>query len=1220
MKRAEELMEEKIIAGEPVLGQPIRRDEKEMRMNADILTTFSIANPRLNVLSNGRLTVITSDIGVSQTFFEQKAALFPTLDLYKPRGSLYAFLENEEVYPFFNHPSFTPAKNTEQCVVFTQNTSEYLSHSKTLKMRQDVFLDEINPVEIRSFSAVNKSAVKRSLTLAAYLEPALARPRDISAHPAFMDLFMNLKYDEQERLFIASRKERDGNGKSVMAIGFTDSQDFTFSFNREEVISRNGGIFSCLEKARDRSISMTDVPAPCIFIKTDFVVEAQGKKTAVLFTCYGNSEQEVVSLAKQVRNGHKLEPSEEIISPLVADTIYGRITRRILGNILYSPQIDRKAVNANSLDVKTLWKYGISGDVPIVLYEPGGMKTTSSGGYYSEKLGGVDAVIEMKKALSLCQVEFDLVMLYETLKQKQLYEELRGEINTEVFILDKSGLYNFVPPEDINLIRAAAVLTLFSSASLLSVKNVRENVGSESAAKILPLYKSKKTPVKKVGFDEDRYIIDESPDIPWSNVLANSRFGTLVSDCSLGFTWALNCRENKLTPWVNDLRGDNRGELLVMKVLDNSAKSRSSGSGRLYDLIDGSRAVFSPNAADYFGTVREIETSTSVRVYERGMGKRIVLDLVNNSKTAKTVEVAYYTEPVLGVERGGAPSRLIKAETVENCLVMRNPANGSLSGAMCISGGASSKSKPTFLCDKAAFWSGQWHTEPVFATPASPGSGVNKMYASDDIIGAVIIRIELPPGRKEKIKFILSFTQNSENPTSMEKALKRRKSTVKLPTHDIQSGTPELDLLYKHWLPWQILGCRMWARTGFYQNSGAYGFRDQLQDCLAAVYFRPDAAKSQILRCCCAQFIEGDVLHWWHDLKTTRKGVRTRYSDDLLWLPFVLSDYVTQTGDKEILKIKTSYCTGELLKEHEHEVYAEVGTSFIKESVYHHAKRAMEKAFSKSERGLLLFGGGDWCDGYNRVGAGGKGESVWLCMFYAMCAKDFSKIALLASDLNYATELESRAAELVKVIDQFCVDESGYYLRGFYDDGSKLGSSDSDKCKIDLLPQAFAVLAGLPDSARVENAVNSAVRELFDSEYRIIKLFTPPFDRSVSFEGKSAAGGTPSGTPRDAGYVMSYPPGVRENGGQYSHAAVWLAYACYKLGRGGNSAFANKAEELIHALAPFGRGKEYKTEPYFLAADVYSNPKAYGRGGWSLYTGSAGWYYKVLREMMSADG
>jgi cyclic beta-1,2-glucan synthetase len=1191
MKRAEELMEEKIIAGEPVLGAPERQDEKEMRMNADVLTKFNLNNPKLNVLSNGQLSVITSDIGVSQTFYGAKAALFPTFDLYKPRGSLFAFVENagenENVYPFYNHPSLPVPKEGEPCVVFTQNTSEYSCNQRTLKMSQEVFLDEAKPVEIRSFSAVNKSSVKRNLTLSVYLEPALARPQDISAHPAFMDLFVKLSYDEKEKLFIANRKERDSNDETVMAIGFREEEDFAFSFNREEVIKRNGGIFSCLEKARERTTSTVDVPAPCIFIKTDFVLDAHSNKTSNLFICHGKSEQEARELVREMRNrSHTPEPSEEIISPLVANTIYGRITRRILGNILYSPKIDKEAVSSNKSDVRVLWRYGVSGDHPIVLYEPDEGKP----------INAVDSVIEMKKALSLCQVEFDLIMLYENSKQRQLYEELRSEINTELFVISKRE----IPLSDLTLIRAAAVFTLRPSELLQPAGTASSGIIKKTQitpVKILTLNKSKKG--KTPPLIESDFVIEETPSFerpPWCNIVANSRFGTLVSEASLGFTWALNSRECKLTPWVNDIRSDNQGELLVMK---NTGETNP----KLYDLIDGSKAVFRPNSADYYGVAKEVETHTSVRVFERGMGKRVVLELTNHSKTAKQVEIAYYTEPVIGVDRQSASARLTRSQVVENSLVMLNPSNNSMSGAMVLS----SDKKAKFLTDKSAFWSGNWNDSNNCQLP----------------IGAVIVKIDLPPRRKEKIKFILSFTRNMNDPLSMEKALKRKKSTATLPTREIDTGSEELNKLYKYWLPWQVIGCRMWARTGFYQNSGAYGFRDQLQDCIAAVLIKPTIAKTQIIRCCTAQFEEGDVLHWWHDLMTTRKGVRTRYSDDLLWLPYVLSDYVEKSNDKEILKIQTRYCTGELLKEHEHEVYSEVGYSFLKESVYQHAKRAMEKGYNKSERGLLHIGGGDWCDGYNRVGADGKGESVWLTMFYALTAKRFSKMAMLCGDLGYAVELESRSAELLKAVDEHAwdnpcselspndgdgssadespCDDGGHYLRAFYDDGTKMGSHSckaTDKCNIDLLPQAFSVLAGdtILNSVRVEKALNSALQELYDSENRIIKLFTPPFDRE-----------NPS-TP-DPGYVMSYPVGVRENGGQYTHAAVWLALACHKAGRD------DKAVELIHALSPHGRSGAYKTEPYYLSADIYTNPKAYGRGGWSIYTGSAAWYYKVLNEI-----
>jgi len=1206
MKRAGELMEEKIIAGEPVLAPPERQEEREMRMNADILASgFSLSNPRLNVLSNGQVSVITSDLGFSQTLFNvdknanaynSKAALFPTCDLYNPRGSLYAFVENagdspnsgESVYAFYNHPKLAAKKansvqESDNCVIFTQNTSEYLCYAKDLKMRCDVFLDEARPVEIRSFTAENNSGFKRNLTLSAYLEPTLSKERDVLAHPAFMDLFVKLSYNEDEKLFIAKRKSRDSNDETVMVTGFAEPIDLTYSFDREAVIARNGGIFSSLDKAGERSNSSIDVPAPCILIKADFALDANQTKTAFMFTCYAESVDEALRLARETRakhKSHKLEPSEDISSPLVSNTIYGRITRRVLGKILYAPQstiLQKKAVSANDLDYRVLWKYGISGDIPILVYAPDIQDK-------SGKLNGIDAVIEMKKSLSLCQIEFDLVLLYENEKQRTLYEELRGEINTDAYILDR----NTLPTHDLNLLYAAAALVLNSSEVLRFDPPANGKAGKPMASVVLPLNKAmrvKQTSPVAAG----NYVCEERSDYglpPWSNVLCNSRFGTLVSDKSLGFTWALNSRECKLTPWSNDLRSDNRGEMLVLKT--------KGVDGELFDLIDGSRATFAPNAADYSGIVaNSIQADTSVRVYERGMGKRVTLQLTNHTDVVKQIEIAYYTEPVIGVERTptSIAARLLKPEVSDNTLIIRNPSNGSLSGAMTLSCSA----KARFLTNKSAFWSGDWRA-------------VSSPTPHSNMVGVVVTKIELPPKHSEKIKFILAFTQNMNEPLTMEKALKRKKGIIALKSKEINSGNPQLDELFAHWLPWQVVGGRMWSRTGFYQNSGAYGFRDQLQDCLAAVILGKRGqlvAKTQILRCCTAQFLEGDVMHWWHDLLTSRKGVRTRYSDDLLWLPYVVADYIELTGDTSLLQIKTHYSTAPLLKEHEHEIYSEVEHSELKESVYQHAKRALEKAFNQSDRGLLLIGGGDWCDGYNRVGVDGKGESVWLSMFYAMTARKFAKIAELMDDVAFGVELEGNASDLIEKVDQLAWDGE-HYLRAFYDDGTAMGgytegsenqNTPAPACKIDLLPQAFSVLAKMPDSARVNQAINSALRDLYDSEHRIIKLFSPPFQSGES--------------PKDPGYVQSYPAGVRENGGQYTHAAVWLALACHRLG------MKEKAKELIASLSPAGRGKEYKCEPYYLAADIYTNPKAYARGGWSLYTGSAGWYYRAMAEIFA---
>ena len=1207
MKRAEELLEEKIMAGEPVLATPEWQEEQTYRMDSTEFTQFSPLSPHLNPLSNGVLTVLTADTGISMTLFNKKSMFRKTEDLLNPRGMLFAFAESEHIMPFLNYPTASgtnigranigrtqfaptnasvgahnvrpqdnirPLENTEKSVIFMQNSTEQYLNCRSLKLGQQIYLHSAKAVEIRRFAAENLSGMKRQLTLAVYLEPALAHVRDITAHPAFMDLFLKVRYDEENALMIVSRKERTNDDEILMAVGFSKNEDFTFSFNREEIIERNGGILSALNKAHDREIDTTSVPCPCVLIKADFPLDAFGKKEAELFICYGTSEREVLALAHDIRRGEAAAPNEEIISPLVRETMYGRFTARILPSIIYAPKINEKAVMKNNLTLQSLWKLGISGDFPIVLYDFYGKNTNTDH-------TGAAAIVEMKKALHLCGVLFDLVMLYENEAQKKLAEQLRREINTEVFVIGKSPASG-TAPELLNLLRAkACYIQRSDEIGHLAVKN---KVKEPDFLPVLPCGKPNDSGPENY-FENENFIINKNPDIPWCNVLANPRFGTLVSDRALGFSWALNSRENKLTPWNNDLRADNKGEMLIMKCGGHTAANHA-----LYDLIDGSRAVFAPNRAEYHGVVNEIHAKTKISVFEKGMGKEIVLELENKSAKICNFEIAYYAEPVLGVTRKNAG--LLKPEAADNTLIFKSPSgnrrnDGSLSGAMLMY----TDKKAFFMTNRKSFFEGQWSNSANEITP-----GGNNIVPAFDIIGAVIIKIELPPKHKDKIKFILAFTKNIENPLSIKEALMNKRPAPLTDAVKIETGDFRLNALYRYWLPWQVIGGRMWARTGFYQNSGAYGYRDQLQDCLMITEIRPEIAKRYIARSCTVQFIEGDVLHWWHDMETHNKGVRTRYSDDLLWLPYVVSQYIKHTKDYELLETKIHYCHGAVLADNEHEKYIEVICSDVKESVYLHCKRALDKGYAKGGRELILMGGGDWCDGYNNVGAKGTGESVWGSMFYVMVCKAFANTALMMGDVDYAGLLKQRADGLTAAIDAFAWDaDGGYYLRAFYDDGSAMGASGNDCCKIDLLPQAFSVLAELPDEGRRNSALKSADEQLCDMHNKLIKLFTPPFSR-----GK---------TRQKPGYVESYPEGVRENGGQYTHAAAWLALANYKAGR------TERAEVLTRLLAPFDRSGEYKTEPYYLAADIYTNPQSYGRGGWSIYTGSAGWYWKLLKEV-----
>ncbi|HOL79704.1 MAG TPA: hypothetical protein PLA10_06740, partial [Clostridiales bacterium] len=422
------------------------------------------------------------------------------------------------------------------------------------------------------------------------------------------------------------------------------------------------------------------------------------------------------------------------------------------------------------------------------------------------------------------------------------------------------------------------------------------------------------------------------------------------------------------------------------------------------------------------------------------------------------------------------------------------------------------------------------------------------------------------------------------------------------PQNKIIIGTPDkaLNNIFNDFLPWQILNVRILGRTGFYQCGGAYGFRDQLQDCSALVLTNPEIVRRQIIRSCAAQFPEGDVLHWWHTnpgKPNAVKGVRTRYSDDLLWLPFVTAEYVLKTGDYDFLKTQVPFVEGPLLSETEHERYFEPEISSEMASIEEHCRRAIEKSGSKGAHGLPLIGGGDWNDSFNLVGIKGHGESVWLAQFRAMTLKLFAEVLQKTGDAAAAQEYRKEAQELLNAVDEHAWN-GAWYLRAFYDDGSPLGAAGNPECEIDLLPQAFAVLSGMPDKERIDTALKSAIDKLVDEKAGIIKLFTPAF--------------TPFG--KQTGYVNAYPQGVRENGGQYTHAAVWLCLAMFRNNQ------PDEGYRLLRLINPAAKLEDrekalrYKTEPYAFAGDVYSAKGMEGRGGWSLYTGAAGWYYRTVYE------
>lgn len=1130
MAGADELLEERIMSGERISDIGKLRNKKQPSEKTEEATSFSILRPEMNICANRKLSVFVTDTGLYHGRYENRQTAVKSPDyLRRPRGMFFGIKDGEREIPFFLS-IYDKGLSAERSVVFGENTAEYYVNTPSLRNGMKLSLFGENAAEIREFAVENISGTEKNINLTAYIEPCLMDNTSYEAHPAFADLFIKTEYVEEEAVVLVHRKNRNSDEEIFMLIGFKDRADFSYSFNREEINSY-GEPLRFLGRAGKGLKNNNSVPSPCVFIDRPITISQGESFGTELIICYGKSKSEVLGICGEIRDNKE---EKTPVSPLPMTTLQGQIARKILSALIYRNVLSEEILSSKSnLPKSALHRFGLSGTKPLLLYR-----------YDGDSLN-LEGTILTLSGLSECQMEAELAILCEdSHAQEQIAEILRDYERWAVVIEEKT-----LSPDEMALLMSSAVFIFGKSEIKKPPEMLMEIVPCE--------------PVKTEGYEgfrDDSYIIDKKGH-PLCNILASRHFGTVLSQNSLGFSYALNSRENKLTPWYNDIMNDNNGEMLLLK-----------GTGRYHDIISGARTVFSPNKADYYGKVKTLSFHTSVRVFQKGMGKIITVSVKNDSPLDKRISLSYYTEPILGADRNNLS---LSWREDENAVYVKNSGNTEYVGEMAIY--CDSKNERT--TDREQFFAGKT-------------SGKVKPYALS--CAAVTAKAEIKAGCTVEIRFIMSFSKkNSEEQIKAFENVGTEWKKEKSPL--LKSHSAELNKLYNYWLPWQVLGGRMWARSGFYQNGGAFGFRDQLQDGIAAAYFMPTETKRQILRCCKSQFIEGDVLHWWHRTDRGRKGVRTKCSDDMLWLPFVTAEYIKITGDRNILGLKVHYITGDSLDGH-HEKYMEVEKTDVRENVYLHCKKALEKGFQKGSKGLIPINGGDWNDGYNRVGIDGRGESVWLTMFYILVVKEFAPLAREMKDEEYAVELEKRAADFTTALTENAY-KDGYFLRAFYDNGKAMGGKESDCCKIDLLPQAFAALSGLPDEEMKRSALKSAYDMLIDEDNRLIKLFSPPFSKDM--------------TDDDPGYVKSYPEGVRENGGQYTHGAIWLALAFLRNGD------RNTAKKLCDFLNPAKRGEEYKNEPYYMTADIYTNPMAYGRGGWSIYTGSAGWYYILLRELYS---
>ncbi len=893
--------------------------------------------------------------------------------------------------------------------------------------------------------------------------------------------------------------------------------------------------------------------------------------------------------------------------------------QRILSALVYPVGTLRAAPHIlaqNDKGQPGLWGYGISGDYPILLVHVRDGKSA--------------LLIEALQAFKYWRnrhIAVNLVILNEqdTGYSLELHNSIHDQIRrtgADDWLNQREGIFvlrtdQLQQPDKLLLETVAGVILDESYGSLAehAQQLIAQPTPLPGFTPILsPANDPELTPPLKLskdllmanglgGFSRDgrEYVIQLQPGQhtphPWINVIANPHFGFMVSEAGSGCTWAENSGENRLTPWHNDPVTDMPGEALYLRDEETglvwSPTPMPAGAETVHVIRHGAGySIFESQSHGLNQKLRIFAAPASpVKIAH--------LRLQNLWKRPRRITVTYYAEWVLGTTRETHQAHIIpEFSSDQHAMLATNHFNSEFGERVAFLAG--SKKPHGVTTDRTEFLGRMGSLQaPAALRRIGLASAVN---AGLDPCAAIQLHVDLAPGATEEVFFLVGEGANrTESLAIIEQiqlqgqveavwqAVQQHWEEI-LNVITVETPEPGMDLMLNRWLLYQTISCRLWGRSALYQSSGAFGFRDQLQDVLAVLHAQPELAREHILNAASRQFEAGDVLHWWHP--PSGRGVRTRYSDDMLWLPYATAEYVSVSGDASILDEKIPFLKAEPLKPEEIERYGQYVPSAEEYTLYEHCLRAVKKGTTSGAHGLPLMGSGDWNDGMNRVGWHGRGESIWLGWFLYATLIRLGNLCVLKKD--DPEPYRQQADHLAQALEQHAWDGE-WYLRGFYDDGSRLGSSKNNECRIDSIAQSWAVLSQAGEPQRAARAMKSVNRFLVKREDQLVLLLAPPFEKTV----------------RDPGYIHGYPPGVRENGGQYTHAAIWTAWAYAKLGQG------NRAEELFRLLNPINHSdtpeKEagYMVEPYGIAADINGQSPQTGTGGWTWYTGSAGWMYRL---------
>jgi len=1215
--------------------------------------------PPVHYLANGRYGVLITAAGGGQSRWNGTALTRWRSDATLEEFGFWVYVrdaENRRPWSIGRAPIGDPVSDEQ--VLFFPHKAELRRRVGDTIAAMEVITSPVDDVEIRRVTLTNASDSPRTLRVTSYAEVALTEHSADLRHPAFQKLFVEARALPDGEGLVYRRRQRGADEPTTPCLAhgvvFEDGEPRRLHLcaDREAFLGRgrDAGDPAALDGhppvsrtgGREGVVDPRASLDPILSIGVDVGVPAHSSVRLAYVTAAGPDLDVTVDVLHRYGTWSRVDAaidqarvqSEQEMRrhDLTSETIaeyQELLSLALFRDPALGPPAD--AVIANRWDRTGLWAHGISGDHPIVLVRVDD----------PEQLGLVQSVLGAHAYWRRRSLRIDLVILDERgsgydLEVQNKLDRLLMRRGDDVHLGAAGGLYvlraAMLSEGDLTHLTSRASVLLDGRAGALRAQLPAPSEGARGlpdfappgAASVGPQARGSAAagapavrPAEQLAFptpwggftpDGREFAIDVGgpegrPPVPWCNVVANEEFGFLASESALGCTWAVNSGEHRLTPWTNDPVTDPPAEVVYLRDEETariwSATPNPAGAGAAYRVRHG--AGYTSYAHERHGLSQEL----TAFVDATAALKYLVLRIHDLSGRQRRLTATYYVPWVLGTTRDESRSWIVPSYEAETRAVFARSAFDATFADRVAFVASASRPLHGLTTDRTEFLG-------RLGSRARP-EGLLRIGLSGtvrpgpDPCAAIQVHVDLEPGGVEEVVFVLGEGADREEALDLLRAARapgsadsaRRESEKAwesvLGVVTVQTPDPGFDVLLNRWLPYQVLACRLWARSGFYQSSGAYGFRDQLQDVMALCHARPDLARAHILRSAAHQFVDGDVLHWWH--RPSGKGVRTRISDDLLWLPFVTSHYVRTTGDAAILDEVAPFLSGPMLEPGIESLYAHWEGSRESATLFEHCRRAIERGSTSGVHGLPLIGAGDWNDGMNRVGVEGRGESVWLGWFLHEVLRRFAELSRARGLERDAARYEERAATLAVALEEAGWD-GAWYRRAYYDDGTPLGTAQARECRIDAIAQSWSVLSGVASPERSARAMASLREHLVREDARLSLLLAPPFDD----------------TPRDPGYIKGYRPGVRENGGQYTHAAAWTAWALAERGdaEGAYRLFGH-CSPLRHTETP-ERARNYRAEPYVTAGDIYGAKPWLGRAGWSWYTGSAAWVYRLGLE------